>query len=73
MSELKMSVLIMSDIHMLYVVFFYGEIYTAGKNFKLPPVVTNITSGFIFLLVILQSLGKLKEALVHLCFVSGHS
>ena len=67
-----MSVLIMSDIHMLYVVFSYGEIYTAGKKFKLPPVVTNITSGFI-LLVILQSLGKLKEALVHLCFVSGHS
>ena len=72
MSELKMSVLIMSDIYLLYV-FFYGTIYTAGKSFKLPPVVTNITSGFIFLLVILQSLGKLKEALVHLCFVSGRS
>ena len=73
MSELKMSVLIMSDIHMLYVVFFHGEIYTSGKNSQLPLVVTNITPGFLFLLVILQSLGKLKEVLVHFCFVSGHS
>ena len=42
MSELKMSVLVMPDN-----MSFYEEIYTAGKNFTLPPIVpemTNLTS-----------------------------
>ena len=40
MSDLKTPVLTMQE-NML----FSGEIYTTGKQFTLPPVVTNLTSG----------------------------
>ena len=39
MSELNISVVIMRENMLIS-----GEIYTTGKNFTLPPAVTNITS-----------------------------